>query len=302
MMRPTDVPNDEALKNSIRNEIPVLRAAMADPEFWADPAAQLTAVFAVRRWVVALCNYSGRELLLEQVPRGEVASVTRRLARHEIGVWCAGASTYFTEVLRLLGFPAGNLVYGYGGDMHHLGHTTTLVGIQDRTDSTDWEYNFYNIDAYLCYHFTEAGGDLGSPPLAITEMLERIKQNRHDTIAVVDERIERDLITPPGHDPAVRPWLFDGEMPASTTLPNGVIVTPGATHSIDKLFPDGSPMWKLAQQVIGGRSFHEWALDWILVNPWLEEMGPPCTNQTSKCLANVTLTRKFLGAAMGGNK
>lgn len=293
---PDNITNDQALKGYVKDMVPRSREIMSQEDFWIDAEAQLKIVFGVRRWVASICNYSGPKLLCPSVKREEATEITRRLMNYECGLWCGGVSTYFSEILRLLGFPAGNLIYQYREpELANLEHATTIVGIQKRVGPLGHDYEFYNIDAYLCYHFVDReSGSL----LTFHELLSRIVTKRHSTIKRIDERIERALLTPPGHDPAFRAWLFDGEMPESKTLPNGIILTPGATHSVDKLFPPGSPMWTLAQKVIGDRSMDEWLLDWMLVNPWIEEMGPPC--RSHYCLAHVVVTREMIAALAKG--
>lgn len=218
----------------------------------------LEAVMRLRDWLTSRLCYSGLELVIPHAGK-DADTLMKTLLRYEGGLWCAGAAELFAMLLREIRVPATTFIYGYQG-IESLSHMTTIVCPIENASVLP---RFYLLDSYLGFHYADAGS---GRMLDLSELLSRVRDRRYSEIQRVDIATERVYVTKEGDGPEYRRWLFD-HAAMGPHQGKGTWIYGGATYTVPKLFMDGTPMRKLADQKRGDQPLEEYLLDLMFVQP-----------------------------------
>jgi hypothetical protein len=248
--------DSKALRRCIFAGIPDLRERL-------ETGDQISVILDVREWVSRLINYSGEELILDHSQ--SIQDMVHNLATFQGGMWCGGAATLFAGILNFIAIPATVFSYGYSNT--GLSHVTTLVGISTRDDQGFCRYIWYNLDAYVNYHYVDNSTGEWLP---IDQLIGRVKRCEYDSIKRVDTIIPRHYVTHKGKGYEFRSWLFDDGKP-SLIRAEYTDVYPGAVYTVGKLITPGCPFRKLVDKKRSSLSPEQYLLKLILVNPLIEQ-------------------------------
>ena len=211
--------------------------------------------FLLRDWTAAYTPYPQRELLINHGGR-EVVELLAAMENGEGGLWCGGVATVFTYVLNAFQIPACVFMYGSGD----VSHATTVFG---QTVGGGRTYNYYILDAYLCFHYEWCSGEL----MSLTDLLRNVRTRQYGLVHRKDQRVERNLVTST-RTAEWYPWLFDNRPPPAepTAIRSGHKIYAGATHSVPKLIASGG-FREAVDEVRGDQDINEFLLDLMLVKP-----------------------------------
>ena len=138
------------------------------------------------KWTGSICHHADLQLGVRWPP----FELISQLLEFRGGVRCGGASTIYAAALLACGIPATQ--YAFGGTLAGWGsfsHATTIFA------SPRDSQVFYNMDAYLDYHFVDSSGEL----MALEHMLRLIRARKYSEIHRVDGVVTRSVIRKEGH-------------------------------------------------------------------------------------------------------
>ena len=128
--------------------------------------------FLLRDWAASVSSMVSEGTALRI---GKGIDLINDLLNFRGGVACSGAAYVFIEALRACGVPAASYYYGFNLPKGRFSHLTTVFIHQASKKS-------YMMDAYLCYHFEDPGGNL----LPLCRMLRMTEQKEYDQIVRID--------------------------------------------------------------------------------------------------------------------
>jgi len=243
--------------------------------------ATIKKAMMLRRWAMSMASYSGREYLLPGFGQLGLIEQLQALATYQHGVWCGDAAAWYVNVLRCFHIPATRFFYGHDEEgLGGLSHVTVIVGYNVGKLGEPYDFEFAIIDPYLGFHYEDAATGRLMP---VHVLIPRVIRGEYDTIRRVDTELVRPYLADPDEEHGYHGWLFpSGKQPVQGELHGDRMVYQGASHSVAKLFPPGSPMWKLAAEKRGGKSLKHYLLDLMLVRPRFEDILPRLATEKAK--------------------